>query len=125
MQRTSVFKGNMALVENNQENGGPESQQSVSEAQVGNLRAAGEQAEQKSGSGVAGQDTQECRKAWIEIKLLGDDGEGVKDEQYQIVTPDGASHKGKTDARGRARLEGIDPGTCTISFVNLDEEAWE
>ncbi len=125
MQRTSVFKGNMALVENNQENGGPESQQSVSEDQVGNLRAAGEQAEQKNGSGVDSQGIQQCQKAWIEIELLGDDGEGVKDEQYRIVTPDGASHTGKTDARGRARLEGIDSGTCTISLVNLDEEAWE
>ncbi|HVC61001.1 MAG TPA: hypothetical protein VND19_11660 [Acetobacteraceae bacterium] len=62
---------------------------------------------------------------WIEIELIGEDGKGVPDQAYLIVTPDGAEHRGRTDARGWGRLDGIPGGTCRISFTELDKDAWE
>ena len=64
------------------------------------------------------------KKHWIEIQLLGEDNEGIADEDYLIVTPDNQEFRGKTDAQGLARLDGIEGGMCKICFTNLDQEAW-
>jgi hypothetical protein len=63
--------------------------------------------------------------AWIEIKLLDMNGDPVPDEKYEIELPKGAKVSGKTDAQGMARHTGIDPGTCKVTFPDLDKEAWE
>jgi type VI secretion system secreted protein VgrG len=31
---------------------------------------------------------------------------------------------GTLDARGLARVQGIDPGRCAVTFPDLDEDAW-
>ena len=35
-----------------------------------------------------------------------------------------AQHSYLNDSRGRVRFDGIDPGTCVFSLVDLDEETW-
>jgi hypothetical protein len=62
--------------------------------------------------------------AWIEIELVGEDDSPVGGERFQLVLPDGSTREGVLDHAGRVRIEGIDPGTCKVSFPNLDEEAW-
>jgi hypothetical protein len=62
--------------------------------------------------------------AWIEIELVGEDDSPVGGERFRLVLPDGSTREGILDPMGRARIEGIDPGTCKVSFPNLDEEAW-
>lgn len=62
---------------------------------------------------------------WIEIELVDEDGKGVADEDYLIVTPDKQEHTGKTDEDGWARLDGIVEGQCKISFPRLDGETWK
>lgn len=62
---------------------------------------------------------------WIAIELLGEDGSGIPNEQYLIVTPDQQEHTGTTDAQGRARLDGIPAGPCKIRFTRLDLDAWD
>jgi uncharacterized Zn-binding protein involved in type VI secretion len=64
------------------------------------------------------------RKTWIEIELLKADGMPVPYERYRIVAPDGEIVEGCTDGKGLARLSGIDPGTCNITFPTLDKEVW-
>jgi hypothetical protein len=64
------------------------------------------------------------KTAWIEIVLLGEDGQGIADEAYVLELPDGEVRRGKLDATGRARVDGIAEGTCTVRFPNLDEHAW-
>jgi hypothetical protein len=64
-------------------------------------------------------------RTWIEIELVTEDGAPVCDEDYSIVTPDGQEILGKTDAKGRARLEGLLPGSCRIRFTKLDANAWK
>lgn len=64
--------------------------------------------------------------AWIEIELLDESGAGVAGEPYEIILPDGGRiARGTLDENGRARVEGIDPGACKVTFPRLDTEAWE
>jgi|SRR5580704_6771974 hypothetical protein len=62
---------------------------------------------------------------WIEIRLVDMEGHGVAGERYQITLPDGIVKQGRLDATGRAREEGIIPGTCQVTFPDRDLEAWE
>ncbi|WP_437516395.1 carboxypeptidase regulatory-like domain-containing protein [Sorangium sp. So ce1099] len=61
---------------------------------------------------------------WIEIQLLGEDGRGIPGERYRITGPDGSVREGALDGQGLARVEGIVPGQCEVTFPALDEEAW-
>jgi hypothetical protein len=62
---------------------------------------------------------------WIEIELVWADGKPAGDELYLIVTPDGQEFRGITDARGRARVDGIArDGQCQVSFPDLYDEDW-
>jgi hypothetical protein len=64
-------------------------------------------------------------KTWIEIRLVDMEGHPVGGKHYLIKTPSGAVEEGNLDSHGRARVDGIDPGTCMIGFPDLDGEAWE
>lgn len=64
-------------------------------------------------------------KTWIEIELIGEDGKPIPEASYQILLPDGASRDGKLDQSGCARVDGIDPGTCVVTFPELDRDAWQ
>lgn len=72
---------------------------------------------------------EEARRArvevtWIEIQLLGEDDQPIPGERYRIELPDGSVREGQLDDRGLARVDGIDPGSCVVTFPRLDEEAW-
>ena len=60
---------------------------------------------------------------WIEIELVDEQGMGVPDEAYLIVAPDKQEYSGKTDAKGRARVDKIVGGQCTVSFPKLGRNA--
>lgn len=62
---------------------------------------------------------------WIEIVLIGEDDEPISGERYVLVPPDGAPRTGLLDDAGRARIEGLTPGTCEVGFPGLDADAWE
>lgn len=66
------------------------------------------------------------KTSWIEIQLKDDDGKPVPHERYR-VTPPGRDKpiEGFLDAQGLARIDGIDPGTCVITFPDLDAGSWE
>lgn len=66
----------------------------------------------------------EKETVWIEIELVGEDDSPVAGEKFHLVLPDGSTREGILDQAGRVRIEGIDPGTCKVSFPNLDGEAW-
>jgi hypothetical protein len=61
---------------------------------------------------------------WVEVELVDDDGNSVGGEQYRLELPDGSLREGALDAQGLVRVDGIDPGTCRISFPNLDARDW-
>lgn len=65
-------------------------------------------------------------KSWIEIELVDEEDQPVPGEPYEITLPDGESvASGTLDEKGFARVEGIEPGTCKVTFPKLDKEAWE
>jgi hypothetical protein len=63
-------------------------------------------------------------KDWVEIVLLDDDDNPVAGAEYEMTLPDGSLETGRTNSAGKARFTGIDPGVCKVSFVRLDERAW-
>jgi type VI secretion system secreted protein VgrG len=66
------------------------------------------------------------KKSWIEIQMKDEADQPVAGEAYQITLPDGESvASGTLDEKGFARVEGIEPGSCKITFPNLDKSAWE
>jgi type VI secretion system secreted protein VgrG len=65
-------------------------------------------------------------KSWIEIELLDEENEPVPGEKYRVTLPDGTTvAEGTLDNNGQARVSGIDPGNCKITFPNLDHSAWK
>lgn len=61
---------------------------------------------------------------WIEIELTDDEGQPVAGELYFVELPDGSSISGRTDGQGRARVDGVDPGTAKVSFPDLDKSLY-
>jgi hypothetical protein len=61
---------------------------------------------------------------WIEIRLIGEDDLPIPNERYRVLLPDGSTREGRLDDKGKARVDGIDPGECEVTFPTLDEEAW-
>jgi hypothetical protein len=63
---------------------------------------------------------------WIEIELVDKNDRPVPGETYLITLPDGeTTAPGTLDEKGFARVEGIEPGTCRITFPNLEKQAWK
>jgi type VI secretion system secreted protein VgrG len=65
------------------------------------------------------------KKSWIEIQLNDEAGKPVAGEPYKITLPDGTTiADGTLDDKGFARVDNIDPGTCQVTFPNLDKDSW-
>ena len=65
------------------------------------------------------------KRDWIEIVLVDDQGRPSPGEPYLLTLPDGTTvESGTLDEKGFARVEGIQPGTCKITFPNLDKKSW-
>lgn len=65
-----------------------------------------------------------AQKSWIEIKLTDSAGKPVANQRYRIKLPDGSVQEGRLDAFGYAEYYGINPGTCEVTFPDLDKESW-
>jgi hypothetical protein len=64
-------------------------------------------------------------KSWIEIEMVDEEDEPVTGEKYKITLPDDSIAQGTLDNNGFARVEGVDPGTCKVTFPELDKDTWE
>lgn len=65
-------------------------------------------------------------KTWIAIQLMddGDPPQPVPFKKYRLELPGQLPREGLLDQNGRIFVEGIDPGTCKISFPELDADDW-
>jgi uncharacterized Zn-binding protein involved in type VI secretion len=79
---------------------------------------------QTGGSDSAPATTSQDKKHWVSIELVGQDGKPIPDEMYHIELPDGSAVDGALDDKGQAKVEGIDPGNCKVTFPNLDKDRW-
>ncbi len=65
------------------------------------------------------------KKSWIEIRLRDAEGHPIPRERYRIKLPDGSVEEGTLDAFGYAEYYEINPGSCEVSFPDLDAGEWE
>ena len=59
------------------------------------------------------------RLTWIELKIQFDDGAPYPGNCV-IELPGGDRSEGPPDAEGVIRMERLDPGSCKVSFPDLD-----
>jgi len=66
-------------------------------------------------------------KTWVTIRLVddADPPQPVARARYRIKLPDATVREGSLDGMGIAHFEGLDPGTCEVSFPDYDHDAWE
>ena len=62
---------------------------------------------------------------WIGVELVDDAGQPVTGQMFEIKLPDGSYYTGTTDEKGKGKVTNIDPGSCDITFPDLDQEAWD
>jgi len=60
---------------------------------------------------------------WIEVELKDESGAPVVGEACEITLPNGKKTTRSTDKDGLIRVNKIDPGNCTVRWINLDQEA--
>jgi type VI secretion system secreted protein VgrG len=60
---------------------------------------------------------------WVAIELIDNTDRPIPNQAYRIVLPDGSTTEGTLNSEGKARVEGIDPGQCQVSFPGLAD--WE
>jgi len=78
-----------------------------------------------AGSSAAAAAATEPKKTWFEVKLEDAAGQPVAGEAYKVTLPDGTVSEGTLDDKGMARVEGIDPGSCQVTFPNMDKTVWK
>ena len=66
-----------------------------------------------------------AKKAWVEIILVDAEGKPMPGVKYRITPPGGKPVEGTLNQYGQAGLYQIEPGSCKITFPDLDKEAWE
>lgn len=65
------------------------------------------------------------RDHWITVELVGEDGSPIPEENVSVTDSGGTAHEGKTDSQGQFTVTGIPEGVCTVTFPDLDQDAWE
>jgi hypothetical protein len=65
------------------------------------------------------------KKHWIEIALVDQENKPVAGQNYRVVVPGGTVVTGSLNSKGRARIDGIDAGSCKITFPDLDKDSWK
>ena len=67
----------------------------------------------------------EDKKSWIELKLVDEENNPVPGQGYEVVEADDTTHTGTLDENGKAHVKLKNPGSCKVSFPDLDQGAWE
>jgi len=66
------------------------------------------------------------KKTFVIVELVDDSDppKPVPFKKYRIELPDHSVREGMLDAAGQARVVGIDPGACKVSFPGLHADDW-
>ena len=88
-------------------------------------KSAADQAAANAASHNANSQENKEKKAKIEIEVVNEEGKPVPGVKYRVTLPDGQTlAEGTLDEKGYAKITGIDPGNCKVTFPDLDKEAW-
>lgn len=71
------------------------------------------------------EEEKKVKTAWIEIEMVDEADKPVTGVAFLITLPDGSTEGGTLDDKGFARVEGFEPGSCKVTFPELDKGAWE
>ena len=75
---------------------------------------------------VRRQEEDKPKKSWIEIMLVDMDGKPMPGVRYRITPPGGGEpQEGTLNELGQAGYYQIEPGTCKVTFPDLDADNWE
>jgi hypothetical protein len=61
---------------------------------------------------------------WVSIELLDQDGAPMAFERFVVIAGNGVTREGRLDVRGRAKVDGLVPGDCKVTFPALDAREW-
>ena len=90
------------------------------------LAAAEAEAAAAANSGGARRSSDEStRRTWVEVELLDQNRRPVKGAKVEITLPDGSTTRGNLSSEGTLRVNGIDPGSCSVTFPDLDGREWK
>jgi hypothetical protein len=98
-------------------------------AQAAAEQREGQQAQMDSSTVAAASEQQRengetQQLTWISIDLKDKQGRPVPNEAYKVKVSDGTYREGSLDAQGYAKVEGIPPGQCEITFPRLHKTEW-
>jgi phage baseplate assembly protein gpV len=62
--------------------------------------------------------------SFVELAVVDQDDQPYSGLRYRITAADGTVHDGRLDDQGKARVEGIAPGTCQVTFPDLADDDW-
>ena len=65
------------------------------------------------------------KPSWVAFDLADEDGRPMAAERFIVTLPNGEEVIGALDAKGAVRIEGIEPGTCQVSFPERDKDGWK
>ena len=62
---------------------------------------------------------------WIGLQLADRDGAPVAGERFVVTPSDGSPIRGTLDKQGRIRIEGVSPGSYSVTFPERDAKEWK
>jgi len=65
------------------------------------------------------------KKTWVEVELLDYNCRPVKGAKVEITLPDGSTTRAVLSSEGTLKVNGIDPGACTVTFPDIDGREWK
>ncbi len=65
------------------------------------------------------------KKTWVEVELLDFNCRPIKGAKVEITLPDGSTTKGVLSGEGTFKVNGIDAGTCSVTFPDIDGREWK
>ncbi len=86
------------------------------------LRGSGDAADSGFGEQPVGSAEKPCKeKSWIDFRLVDKKGNPIANMRYRLEDTEGRTLEGTTDSDGCAGEDGIDPGSCKITFLGPEE----
>jgi len=67
----------------------------------------------------------ETQTDWVVLELVDEEGNPVAGARYVVTVGDRIIQQGELNQQGQARLSGIEVGTYTITFPDLDANDWD
>jgi len=88
------------------------------------VAAAEAEAAAANSGGARRSSDESTRRTWVEVELLDHNRRPVKGAKVEVTLPDGSTTRGTLSNEGTLRVNGIDPGSCSVTFPDLDGREW-